>query len=175
MNRFLMHQVPAHCRFVLSSLLTLSLLTPGHLNAESPRIRVGEDLSEASDMKGCLLATATAAGSEDLDGFLGHFTTGTQRKLRKKTAMLFVQHEFALEVVDCHVIECSEKKGELAVRYRATLSERHVDVVAVLDMRRENGYWKISREQVKTMQQSSAASCSPSRTSYLGGGEIAMR
>ena len=175
MNRFLRHQVPAHCRFVLSSLLTLSLLTPGNVSAESPRIRVSEDLSEASDMKGCLLAAATAAGSEDLDGFLGHFTTGTQRKLRKKTAMLFVQHEFALEVVDCHVIECSEKKGELAVRYRATLSERHVDVVAVLDMRRENGYWKISREQVKTMQQSSAASCSPSRSSYLGGGEIAMR
>ena len=73
------------------------------------------------------------------------------------------------------MIECTEKKGELAVRYRARLSERQVDVVAVLDMRRENGYWKISREQVKTMQQSSASSCSPSRSSYLGGGAIAMR
>ena len=33
--------------------------------------------------------------------------------------MLFVQHEFALEVLDCHVIDCSSQKGELAVRYRA--------------------------------------------------------
>jgi hypothetical protein len=62
-------------------------------------------------MKGCLLAAATAADAENLDGFLGHFTTGTQRKFRKKTAMLFAQHEFALEVLDCHVIECSGMEG----------------------------------------------------------------
>ena len=89
------------------------------MNAQSPRIEIGEDLSEASDMKGCFLAAANAAGAEDPDGFLVHFTNGTQKKLRKKTAMLFDQREFALEVLDCHVIDCSSKKGELAVRYRA--------------------------------------------------------
>ena len=150
------------------------MLPPVGVNAQSPRIEVGEDLSEASDMKGCFLAAANAAGAEDLDGFLVHFTNGTQKKLRKKTAMLFVQHEFALEVLDCHVIDCSSKKGELAVRYRAGPFGRQVDVVAVLDMRCENGYWKIRHEQVKAVQ-SSTPTCSPSRSSYLGGVDLAMR
>ena len=118
MNQFLNRSMPSAGSLIfLPFLLGALLLPPGGVNAQSPRIEVGEDLSEASDMKGCFLAAANAAGAEDLDGFLVHFTNGTQKKLRKKTAMLFVQHEFALELLDCHVIDCSSKKGELAVRY----------------------------------------------------------
>ena len=175
MNQFLNRSMPSAGSLIfLPLLLGALLLPPEGVNAQSPRIEVGEDLSEASDMKGCFLAAANAAGAEDLDGFLVHFTNGTQKKLRKKTAMLFVQHEFALEVLDCHVIDCSSKKGELAVRYRAGPFGRQVDVVAVLDMRCENGYWKIRHEQVKAVQ-SSTPTCSPSRSSYLGGVDLAMR
>ena len=171
MNQFLNRSMPSAGSLIfLPFLLGALLLPPGGVNAQSPRIEVGEDLSEASDMKSCFLA----AGAEDLDGFLVHFTNGTQKKLRKKTEMLFVQHEFVLEVLDCHVIDCSSKKGELAVRYRAGPFGRQVDVVAVLDMRCENGYWKIRHEQVKAVQ-SSTPTCSPSRSSYLGGVDLAMR
>jgi hypothetical protein len=142
--------------------------------ADNPRITVAEDLSHSGDMKSCVMAAADAAAAENLDGFLEHFTTGTQRKVRRKTAMLFVQYDFGLEILDCHVIDCSEKKGELALRYLARLSERQVEVVAVLDMRRENGYWKISREKV-TSTRNYGATCSPSRSSYLGSGQVAMR
>ena len=141
---------------------------------ETPRITVAEDLSDSGDMKARVMAAADAAAAEDLNMFLENFTSGTQKKIRRKTAMLFVQHEFGLEVLDCHVIDCTEKKGEVAVRYRALLSEQQVEVVSVLDMRRENGYWKISREKV-TSTRNYGATCSPSRSSYLGAGQVAMR
>ena len=97
MNQFLNRSMPSARSLIFLPLLLGALLLPTvGVNAQSPRIEVGEDLSEASDMKGCFLAAANAAGAEDLDGFLVHFTA-TQKKLRKKTAMLFV-HEFALDV-----------------------------------------------------------------------------
>ena len=175
MNQFFIRVMPSIGSFILLSLLSgIFLLSPGSVNAQSSRLRVGEDLSEANDMKDCFVTAAKAAGAEDLDGFLVHFTVGTQKTLRKKMAIIFVQCEFALEVLDCHVIDCSSEKGELAVRYRAGPFERQVDVVAVLDMRRENNYWKINREIVKTVRPSTPT-CSPSRNSYLGGGHLAMR
>ena len=143
-------------------------------SAENARITVTEDLSHAGDMKACVLAAADAASAENLDGFLEHFTSGTQRKLRKKTAMVFVQGDFGLEILDCHVVETAENRGEVALRYRVSISERQMEIVATLAMRREDGYWKISSEKV-TSTLNYGASCSPSRSSYLGGGEIAMR
>lgn len=140
----------------------------------TPRITVAEDLSDVGDMKSCVMAAADAASAENLDGFLSHFAKGTQRSLRRKTAMLFARYDFGLDVVDCHVIDCTENKGELALRYLVRLSESQVEVVAVLNMRREDGYWKISREKVTSMQ-SYGAVCSPSRSSYLGGQHVAMR
>jgi hypothetical protein len=41
------------------------------VNAQSPRIEVGEDLSEASDMKGCFLAGANAAGADAKKYYFG--------------------------------------------------------------------------------------------------------
>lgn len=142
--------------------------------AESPRITVVENLSDAGDMRDCVMAAAEAASVENLDGFLEHFTARTQKKLRKQVAMLFVHGEFGLEILDCHVIKASGRRGELALRYTARLSERQVEIVAVLDMHRENGYWKISHERVASMQ-NHGATCSPSRSSYLGGDQIVMR
>jgi hypothetical protein len=142
--------------------------------AENARLTVTEDLSHAGDMEACVLAAADAANAENLDGFLEHFTSGTQRKLRRKTAMVFVQGDFGLEILDCHVVETAENRGEVALRYRVSISERQMEIVATLAMRREDGYWKISSEKV-TRTLNYGASCSPSRSSYLGGGEIAMR
>ena len=91
MNQFLNRSMPSAGSLIfLPVFLVALLLPPVGVNAQSPRIEVGEDLSEASDMKGCFLAAANAAGAEDLDGFLVHFTNSTQKKLSKKTAMLFV-------------------------------------------------------------------------------------
>ena len=77
-------------------LLFVTVLSPERMNAQSPRLEVSEDLSESRDMQGCFLAAANAARLEDLDGFLIHFTADAQKKLRRRTAMLFVQHEFTL-------------------------------------------------------------------------------
>ena len=135
----------------------LFLLLGGSVNSQSSRLTVGEDLSESNDMKECFLTAAKAAGREDLDEYLFHFTVGAQKHLRKNMAMIFVQCEFSFEVLDCHVIDCSGEKGELAVRYRAGSFERQYDFVAVLDMRCENNYWKINHESVKTVRPSTCS------------------
>ena len=165
-------RVPKYASTAIAILAVAASLSPAA--AENARLVVTEDLSHAGDMKACVLAAADAASAENLDGFLEHFTSGTQRKLRRKTAMVFVQGDFGLEILDCHVVETAENKGELALRYRVSISERQMEIVATLAMRREDGYWKISSEKV-TSTLNYGASCSPSRSSYLGGGEIAMR
>ncbi len=65
MNHFLNRSMPsAGSLILLPFLLGALLLPPGGVNAQSPRIEVGEDLSEASDMKSCFLAAANAAGAD---------------------------------------------------------------------------------------------------------------
>ena len=176
MNRFCYRPINTFTGSLVCLLILLfvTVLSPERMNAQSPRLEVSEDLSESRDMQGCFLAAANAARLEDLDGFLIHFTADAQKKLRRRTAMLFVQHEFTLEVLDCHVIDCSNPKGALAVKYRAGPLGQSVDVVAILTMNYENGYWKIRHEKVEIVQPSTPT-CSPSRSSYLGGTDIAMR
>ena len=65
MNQFLNRSMPSAGSLIfLPFLLGALLLPPGGVNAQSPRIEVGEDLSEASDMKSCFLAAANATGAD---------------------------------------------------------------------------------------------------------------
>ncbi len=72
MNQFLNRSMPsAGSLILLPFLLGALLLLPGGVNAQSPRIEVGEDLSEASDMKGSFLAAANAAGADAKKYYFG--------------------------------------------------------------------------------------------------------
>ena len=74
-----------------------------------------------------------------------------------------------MDLLDAHVIKESPTKSELAVRYRAKLSDSQYDVVSLVAVKKENGYWKISSEQVQEYECQTPRSCHPSRYTCLGG------
>ena len=138
-------------------------------NTGRPRLRMTPEILHQTDPRACLTQAAEMATSENLDGFLDCFAMGSQKKLRKEAALLFARHDITMDLIDAHVINESGTKGELAVRYRAKLSDTQYDVVSLVTVRREKGYWKISTEKVKEYECQSPRSCHPSRYTCLGG------
>jgi hypothetical protein len=124
---------------------------------------------DRTDPKACVAAAAEMANEENLDGFLECFAAGSQKKLRKEAALVFTRHEIVMDLLDAHVIRETPTKSEVAVRYRARLSDSQYDVVSFVAVKREAGYWKISSEQVKENECQSPGSCHPSRYNCLGG------
>jgi hypothetical protein len=164
-----------HLRFaVLAALCTLHPCSPLIVSARSeatdtPRLRVSEDLSDPRTVRNCLSAACEAANTENLDGFLECFTSTAKRKLRKPAAVLFVQHEVSMELLDSQIIEQSEARSEAAVKYRTKRSDDTYTVVSLVDLKKENGYWKISKERIQTVEHQSPSMCSPSRYACFGG------
>ena len=137
--------------------------------ASPARLRMALETLEQTDPRTCVSQAAEMANSENLDGFLDCFVTGSQKKLRKDTALLFARHDIAMDVLDAHVIKEGQTKSELAVRYRAKLSDSQYDVVSLVAVIKENGYWKISTEKVQEYEYQTPRSCHPSRYTCLGG------
>ncbi|MFM7205671.1 MAG: hypothetical protein ACKO4T_03230 [Planctomycetaceae bacterium] len=138
--------------------------------AEPPsgRLRVSPDSSEQADVKACLNTVAEAACAEDLDGFADCFTKSSRAKIRKQAATRFVQYAVAMEVLDAQVIKLAGNSGQAAVRYRLALSDDQYDVVSLVALKREHGYWKIHSEKVQTFEYQSPSCCSPSRYQCFG-------
>ena len=109
------------------------------------------------------------ANAENLAGFLECFAAGSQKKLRKEAALLFTRHDVEMDLLDAHVIKEGPTKSELAVRYRAKLSDSQYDVVSLVAVKKESGYWKISSEKVQEYECQTPRSCHPSRYTCLGG------
>lgn len=158
--------------FVVSGLLSPYSPLGHHLScqaAEAQRPRVSEDLSDPRSVEKCLSAVCEATNSENLDGFLDCFTTATRKQLRKPAAMLFVQHDLTMDLMDSQIIEQTESRSEAVVKYRTKRSDDTYTVVSLVDLRKENGYWKISKERIQTVEHSSPSMCSPSRYACFGG------
>jgi len=134
-----------------------------------PRLTVSEDLSRPSSVQGCLSAVCEATNSEDLDAFLACFTTGARRKLRRPAAILFVQHDMSMELVDQKIVDQSGNRAQAAVKYVTTRSGNRYTVCSIVDMQREQGYWKIAKETIQTVDYEPPASCTVSRYSCFGG------
>jgi hypothetical protein len=163
-----------HCRFLLMLCVTLTyrptMADEGPTLIQSrPRLTVSEDLSHPSSVQGCLSAVCSATSSEDLEPFLDCFTTSTRRKLRKPAAIMFVQHDVAMELIDHKIIQQTGNKAQVAVKYTTTRSGNRYTVLSMVDMQKEHGYWKIAREIIQTVDYEPPASCSVSRYSCFGG------
>lgn len=159
-------------------MLSVCLATLGHTvtaDEEStspppqPRLTVSEDLSHPSSVQGCLSAACEATNAEDLDAFLECFTTGARKKLRKPAAVLFVQHDVDMELVDHKIVQQMGNKAQAAVKYVTTRSGNRYTIFSFVDMQREQGYWKIARESIQTIDYEPPASCTASRYSCFGG------
>jgi len=169
---------------LLPALATALLLASGLTAvADPPRLLVAGDLSigrqpqeraEAfrKEMQTRLESAATAASTENLEHFLGHFTESTARRMRRRLAMLFVTHEVSLEILDCQVMNCRDERAELAVQYRVGLSHERADVVARLQLTRIDGDWRINAERVQSIAEAPSSrfnSGGPAGCGVLGG------
>jgi hypothetical protein len=74
-----------------------------------------------------------------------------------------------MELLDTHVVKLAGNSGQAAVHYRLALSDNQYDVVSLVALKREDGYWRIQSERVQSYEHQSPRSCSPSRYSCLGG------
>lgn len=134
-----------------------------------PRLTVSDDLSHPSSVQGCLSAVCNATNSEDLDAFLECFTSSTRKKLRKPAAIMFVQHDVSMELLDHKIIEQTGNRAQAAVKYTTTRSGNRYTVLSMVDMQKEQGYWKIAKENIQTVDYEPPASCTVSRYFCFGG------
>ena len=160
---------PIRTVFMAIALLLLPELPLHAVDTSSGRLRVAPESGELADLKACLNTAADAASTENLEGFLDCFAGSAKRKLRKETAIRFVRHDVSMEVLDTQVLRLAGNSGQAAVRYRLNLSADQYDVVSLVAMKREQGYWKIHSERIQTVEHQSPSSCSPSRYACLGG------
>jgi len=133
------------------------------------RLRMAPESGEQADLKACLNTAAEAATAEDLEGFLACFTRASKTKICKQAALRFVQHAVTMELLDTHVIKLTGDSGQAAVHYRLALSDNQYDVVSLVALKREDGYWRIQSEKVQSYEYQSPRSCSPSRYACMGG------
>jgi hypothetical protein len=103
-------------------------------------------------IKECLKMAETAANEENLDAFIQCFSAPLQQRLRRRLGLLFVQHEIGMEILDSHILKRSEATGELAVKYKTTLSTTTIEVVSVMSLMKQEHSWKISGENVVSYQ-----------------------
>jgi hypothetical protein len=83
-----------------------------------------------------------------------------------------------LELLDSHLLSQSKTRAELAVKYRATLSEDSFEVVSILGLVKEKDAWRIAREKVERNtarpRQEASSSSSGQVFRFGGGGDVML-
>jgi len=140
-----------------SFLLAMCLMaSAGGEDAVYRRLLMTDNSSETG-MRDCIKQAAAAASQEDLETYVSCFTDSQRKPLRRKAALLFVRHTVTLELIDCHLLEETDRHATWAVKYKALLTDAGYDVVSLLHMDKENDDWKIRREEVETSERSQPA------------------
>lgn len=157
-------------------LLSLFAAWLGTTALASDRIRMDVGNAAEIDVKDRMQTAAQTLADEDLDGFIDCFVTKRRAGLRREAAMVFVRHEIDLELLDSHLVDKTARKAELAVMYRATLSQQSYDIVSLIVLEPEEGTWRIAAEQVKSnsaaRQRGSGAGSGEQAFRFGGGGDV---
>jgi hypothetical protein len=164
-----MNQLP--CKQLFRAILAAA--AAGGSAEAAQRARMVADNVTAIDVKDCLQAAAKAASDEDLDAFIGCFAEKQQPRIRRKAAVLFVNHSIDLELLDSHLVNESEKRAQVAVKYRTTLTNESYHIVSLVGLSLEGGAWRIAREKVEarsTIDSSESQSRSGGQVFRFGGG-----
>lgn len=142
------------------------------------RLRMAQDNATEIEARDCLKAAAQAASDENLEGFIGCFAKKQRPRIRRKVAILFVRHSIDLELLDSHLVSEEGERAELAVKYRATLSDDSCDVVSLVGLTREAEGWRIAREKVESnsavAQRTSASQSGGQVFRFGGGGDVVL-
>lgn len=142
------------------------------------RLRMAQDNVTEIEVKDCLKTAAQAASDENLDGFIGCFAEKQRPRIRRKVAILFVRHSIDLELLDSHIVSEQAERAEIAVKYRATLSDDAYDIVSLVGLSREDDGWRIAREKVESnaavSQRKSASQYGGQVFRFGGGGDVVL-
>lgn len=101
--------------------------------------------------------------------------------MRRRIGLLFVQHDISLEIVDSHVLQQTDTSGEIAVKYRASLSANTAEIVSFLALSKEDGAWKIGKEKIhasrnrRDERSASERSGDDNNQFHFGGGGAVLR
>lgn len=109
------------------------------------------------EVRRCLEAAAAAASTEDLDAYVRCFEARLRPKVRKTAGLLFTQFTVGVSIEDCHVLSGDETSCDVAVRYTMHLSDRSVDLLSIMTLKRVDDTWKIRKEVVRAWQKSTVA------------------
>lgn len=145
------------------------------------RLRVDPGNVDEIEIKDCLKVAERAANDEDLDAYTGCFCLRLQKPMRRRIGLLFVQHDIALEIVDSHVLKQTDTSGEIAVKYRASLSANTAEIVSFLVLSKEDGAWKIGKEKIHASRNRNVESSSSQASggdnvqfNFGGGGAVLL-
>lgn len=167
-RRGLFQRSPVTALVLVAGAVLAAAMGPSARGDERPRMK---DNGSIIAVKDCVQTAAQAVADEDLEAFVGCFSSQQRPRIRRKAAMMFVRHTLDLELIDSHVVTETDDKAELAVKYRATLSDESWDIVSVIGLVKEDGTWKIAREKVesKSRYDRGGESCSGCQAGGCGG------
>lgn len=116
-----------------------------------PRARVAVPDSRHEAIERLLEDTATAMNHEDLDAVERCFMPDQRAAARRRLGMILVSHAVTLELEDHHILECSDSRAEVGIRYTITLDANRYDIVSTLALGRHGDAWLIQREKVRSI------------------------
>lgn len=116
-----------------------------------PRARVVVPDSRHEAIEQLLDDTVTAMNHEDLDAVERCFMPDQRAAARRRLGMILVSHVVTLELEDHHVLECTDSRAEVGIRYAITLDGARYDIVSMLTLGRHDEDWLIQREKVQSI------------------------
>ena len=87
--------------------------------------------------------------------------------------MILVTHEVAMELEDHHVLDCTDSRAEVAIKYQITLTDTRHEIVSLLMLMKCDDDWRIQRECVQSIR-SQSLGCSGGCSGGGGGGAICI-
>ena len=133
------------------------------------RVRMAVENVAEIDIKDCIRTAAEAIDQENLDAYLGCFASKQRPKSCLHLLQFVLVHEIGLELLDSHLVNKTDGKAELAVKYRVTLTEPRYDIVSLIGLAREDDRWCIVGESIESN------SAMPVSRSCGGSGEQVFR
>jgi len=118
---------------------------------DTPRARVIVPDSRHVAIERLLDDTARAMNHEDLDAVERCFMPDQRAAARRRLGIILVSHAVSLELEDHHVLECTDSRAEVGIRYAITLDGARYDIVSMLTLGRHHDDWLIQREKVQTI------------------------
>lgn len=121
------------------------------------------DNTDEIEIKDMISSLEDSFNAENVEGYSRCFKGSSRKAVRRKTAVLFASGNCSIDVQESHIIEISEDKAEIAVRYVLGAQGRRSDIVSTVKFLKEDGLWLINSESLISKTASGKSSGAASR------------